>query len=287
KSRIFESKWTKLFILTSTIQAIVIIALEIRVFFRNSNAGDKVVEYMVNNTGLPPEVCTLLPSAIRINNIQEENVVFMSQILEVRKWYEDLKVACPGILRIFELSSKNRNYDLPLLGSELAFASLMAYLSFKLYQEFGWNIYKRIGADIQIQGSAIEACVVYGFNLSSNSNGYGNITSYRYFPRSLLLIHMGVTILIFFNQLLAYYSVYKECKSGMIIVNLGWLITVLDLILILKYSIGTVSSSCCGIITALVTLICSIMIIRNFEKGLHTYGNDESKEYERWSIDDD
>lgn len=33
----------------------------------------------------------------------------------------------------------------------LGFAIVMAYLSFEMSKQFGWNIYKKIGADVRIQ----------------------------------------------------------------------------------------------------------------------------------------
>lgn len=33
----------------------------------------------------------------------------------------------------------------------LAFAIVMSYLSYEMSKQFGWNIYKKIGADVRIQ----------------------------------------------------------------------------------------------------------------------------------------
>lgn len=35
----------------------------------------------------------------------------------------------------------------------LGFAIVMAYLSFEMSKQFGWNIYKKIGADVRIQST--------------------------------------------------------------------------------------------------------------------------------------
>jgi TRAP-type C4-dicarboxylate transport system permease small subunit len=41
----------------------------------------------------------------------------------------------------------------------LAFAIIMSYLSYEMSKQFGWNIYKKIGADVRIQSmSAIIFC---------------------------------------------------------------------------------------------------------------------------------
>ncbi|CAB4411220.1 unnamed protein product [Rhizophagus irregularis] len=41
--------------------------------------------------------------------------------------------------------------DIPLVVTLIIFALIMSLISFKLYQQFGWNIYKKIGADIKMQ----------------------------------------------------------------------------------------------------------------------------------------
>lgn len=37
----------------------------------------------------------------------------------------------------------------------LTFAIIMSYLSYQMSKQFGWNIYKKIGADVQIQSKDI------------------------------------------------------------------------------------------------------------------------------------
>lgn len=40
----------------------------------------------------------------------------------------------------------------------LVFAVIMSFLSFQMSKQFGWNIYKKIGADVRIQSKFV--CVV-------------------------------------------------------------------------------------------------------------------------------
>ena len=46
-------------------------------------------------------------------------------------------------------------FEVPLVVVLLVFGTTLGFLAFKLYQQFGWNIYKRIGADLKMQGMLI------------------------------------------------------------------------------------------------------------------------------------
>ncbi|CAG8749342.1 11244_t:CDS:2, partial [Dentiscutata heterogama] len=75
KSRTLQSKWTKLFVLTSALQLIIIIALEGRVLQRNNAFRYKILSQ--NNTITNETNCNLDPSYDRMFNIESENVVFI------------------------------------------------------------------------------------------------------------------------------------------------------------------------------------------------------------------
>ncbi|CAG8523274.1 16466_t:CDS:2, partial [Cetraspora pellucida] len=70
------------------------------------------------------------------------------QWVEVKKWYIDFEEDCPGRL---SLHTQFLKYDAPLIGALLLFSIIMGFICFKLYQQFGWNIYKKIGADLSMQ----------------------------------------------------------------------------------------------------------------------------------------
>ncbi len=97
----------------------------------------------------------------------------------------------------------------------------MACISFKLYQQFGWNIYKKIGADIKVQKiykttlifvMLLKLDLFFVFLLSievflifSEDKDKRQFTFTL--PKKVYYFHMGVTILIFFLEILAYRSV--------------------------------------------------------------------------------
>jgi hypothetical protein len=99
----------------------------------------------------------------------------------------------------------------------------MSIISFKLYQQFGWNIYKKIGADINMQKLyrtmllfvmllkldlffvlLVSIEVFFAF---SEDKGIGKIQFTFTLSRNLYYFHLGVTIMIFFLEVLAYRSV--------------------------------------------------------------------------------
>jgi len=51
----------------------------------------------------------------------------------------------------FNISKDNIPLEISIIIILIIFAILFAGIAFKLYQEYGWNIYKRIGADLQMR----------------------------------------------------------------------------------------------------------------------------------------
>ncbi|CAI2172360.1 5507_t:CDS:2 [Funneliformis geosporum] len=358
--RINESMATQSFVLTSVWQAIIATSLEIRVYLRNKNAG-KMVEQLF------PGTCNSEPSTsiVRMKNITEENILFISfqifqvwfcfnaiynqntiqiitisainfccaclsivQLLEVIKWYRDFEHECPDGIDQMKLEQKYPTNDVPLIITLMVFATIISFLSWNLYRQFGWNIYKKIGCDISMQaiyrtyliyvmllklglffilGLAIESCLVFGINLSSE-----DINHIRYIPKIIYLFHLVVTCLIILNQILGYRSVRKEIKLGMILVGSFWVVIILDFCILLFYSIGNVKDSWyfyivylfVGIALSLLSLVWSVRVKTNFNKGLQDHIDQEIrkpnsgnnpfpqvpqeaiKKPDRWSIDD-
>ncbi|RIB05429.1 hypothetical protein C2G38_596441 [Gigaspora rosea] len=334
-SRIIESRWTRYFIITSILQAALVITLEIRVLLRNDDSSRNAQSYMeATNLTLEDHGCTIKPSLFRMNNIEEENAIFiifqifqmwfcftavynqntiqiitlsiinylcasfsLVQVFEVKKWYSDLVIACPG--QFDNLDPYFCYYDVPLVIVLLFFATIMAFLSWKLYRQFGWNIYRKIGADIKIQSMyktmhifvmllkldlffiqllCLEGCTVYLVNIGRNRPTTPD--HMRYIPKPVFLFHICVTVLVGFTQLLAYRSLRKEYKIGMIIVAILWVVFCVDLIIITKYSIRTVQDSWFffiiflffGVIMCMLSFIWTIFVLKNFGQGLQTHG---------------
>ncbi|PKK70711.1 hypothetical protein RhiirC2_745923 [Rhizophagus irregularis] len=315
----FKSNWTRLFILTSILQLLAVVALESRVLVRNTKFRE-IVSGIENDCARPSKDRMLL--------IIQENVIFMIfqlfqlwfclnavikqntiqiitltvinflcalygivQIVEIYKWANDLKSACGAVA---EIQKEFFRVDFPLVVTLIIFALIMSLISFKLYQQFGWNIYKKIGADIKMQKLyktmllfvmllkldlffllLVSIEVFFAF---SEDKGIGKIQFTFTLSRSLYYFHLGVTIMIFFLEVLAYRSLQKEWKNGMIIYIILSTVTIIDFIMILKSATSTVSNSwyffivflSVSIILCTATWVYAILVYRNFDKGLKT-----------------
>jgi len=316
----FRSNWTKLFILTSILQLLAVIALESRVLHRNLQFREKVSDIE------SAYVCAS-PSKDRMTLIIQENVIFMIfqlfqlwfclnavikqntiqiisltiinflcalygivQIFEIVKWANDLTGACPS--GVTGIEKEFFKVDFPLVVVLIIFALIMSLISFKLYQQFGWNIYKRIGADIKLQ-KVYKTMLIFVMLLKldlffvllvsievffafSEDKGIGKIQFTFTLPKNIYYFHLAVTIMIFFLELLAYRSLQKEWKTGMITYVTLSTVTIIDFIMILKSATSTVSSSwyffivflTIAIILCTATWVYAILVFRNFDKGL-------------------
>lgn len=350
-TKINESIWTRLFILTSIIQTILVMALETRVLLRNDTMRMKVKE-LQSTAGY--ESCNIQYGADRMFRIEQENAVFMLfqlyqlwfcfnsviaqntiqliaamimnaicagysivQIMEIGIWYADLNKSCS---KTFERESNPSRYDIPLIIVLISTAIIMGFLAFKLYQQFGWIIYRKIGGSLKIQTiyrkqlvfeillkMDLFILILFGieswltFTLDYKIEKFEHL---YYVPREIYYFHIAVTFSIVFLELIAYYSLKKEWRYGMLIFIFLWVIVIVDLILLLRFSIRTARESwyflisiiILSVIVSIVTWIYSILVVKDFGSGLKeiltrfkikTSGlqNDRSKELRQLSLD--
>lgn len=69
------------------------------------------------------------------------------EILDGVKWLKLLEETHYSILPL----QTAEKIEIALAVIILAFAIVMSYLSYEMSKQFGWNIYKKIGADVRIQ----------------------------------------------------------------------------------------------------------------------------------------
>lgn len=69
------------------------------------------------------------------------------EVMDGVKWLNLLKQTNYSVLPL-AIAEK---IEIALAAVILAFAIVMCYLSFQMSKQFGWNIYKKIGADVRIQ----------------------------------------------------------------------------------------------------------------------------------------
>ncbi|CAB4482385.1 hypothetical protein RhiirA5_411615 [Rhizophagus irregularis] len=314
--RVTESKWTRYFIITSIIQTIFAIVFIARVLDRNNRAANR---FNNESQDIKDYRCKTINSD-RIQNIIGENTVFLIfnifqlwfcqnaifnqntiqiiniavinylcalfaivQIVEIDIWTKNANNCLPG----FDYHAIIAAYEVPLIVIVVICATLQVFFTWKLYQQFGWNIYKKIGADLRMQRIyrtmlifvmllkidlffmnylAIEGCIVTRPGRSNQNLSEG-----------LYYFHVCITIIIVFLQLLVWHSLRKESSLGMKIFIGAWIVCIADFIILLVDSIKPSSEEswyfftsfiAVGIIMGLVTLLWSIFLLRNFGKGL-------------------
>ncbi|CAG8501682.1 8667_t:CDS:2 [Funneliformis caledonium] len=249
--------------------------------------------------------CNLRPSVDRMSLIIQENIIFMIfqlfqlyfclnsvQIFEIIKWKGDLSVNCETF-PTDEIQRQFANFDLPLVIILVVFALIMACISFKLYKQFGWNIYKKIGADIEVQ-KIYKATLIFVmllkldlffvfllsievFFLFSEKIENKEVKKIEFtftLPTIVYYFHMVVTIMIFFLEILAYRSLRKEWREGMFTYILLSTVTIVDFVVILRSATKTVNNSwyffivflSVAIVLCLTTWIYAVRVFKNFGK---------------------
>ncbi|CAG8632847.1 285_t:CDS:2 [Ambispora leptoticha] len=223
----------------------------------------------------------------------------IGQIFETLRWRKQLKDNIDAARASCTPEQRNLpdadiiSFEVPLVAVLLIFGTALGFLAFKLYQQFGWNIYKRIGADLRTQCKhrncfltmlifvmllkldiffmlAFSILALIVLNIKSDDPDRRLQSGAYYF-------HLGLTILIVIMQFLAYVSLRKEWAAGMAIFTLFCIISIIDYIILLTKSITSsvqttwyfwvffIIGSC--ILTG-VTAIWSVLVMRNFNQGL-------------------
>ncbi|GAA5800665.1 hypothetical protein EDC94DRAFT_604082 [Helicostylum pulchrum] len=193
----------------------------------------------------------------------------------------------PKVAWNFGLALRN---EIGLVSIMTLFAFIFIYLCWKLYKQFGWNIYKRIGADINLQKRfrlaqlyllnlkldaffQLVLCIFYAVVMTQEK--YYNLwgTTNRKFVA--YIIHIVLTVLLIPGLLLARYGVITENKKVMIVFMVTQFIMCLDFILVLADSAGSwvfwILAVCLAISLSISTFIFSILVSRNFGKGLKPF----------------
>ncbi|KAF0538392.1 Golgi apparatus membrane protein [Gigaspora margarita] len=169
------------------------------------------------------------------------------------------------------------------------FSIAVAFLSFKLYDQFGWNIYKKFGGDPKMQvihKNYLAFLMLLKINLFATVlfllasiliSRMDRFTAI--IPASELIFHYLATALVLFLEIVGYKLVEKEYKTGMIIFLVLWLAVIADFILVLVvliYVFKLIGSFWIfGSVLVIVLILNSILlaifgikVLINFGKGL-------------------
>ncbi|KAI8343255.1 hypothetical protein BC941DRAFT_410851 [Chlamydoabsidia padenii] len=175
-------------------------------------------------------------------------------------------------------------FEIGLAASIFFLTCVFAYLCTRLLLQFGWNTYKRLGADIKLQMRFRTAQVFLMilkldafFHLVFSVFWFVVMTQEGYYQRdraalAWYILHLILTLIQIPALFGARDSIRKEKSSVMV----GFLVIqgliIVDFIIILQQSSNSwvfwVLAVCLAILLSLVTMILGYMVVRNFDKGL-------------------
>ncbi|KAI8078780.1 uncharacterized protein BX664DRAFT_342687 [Halteromyces radiatus] len=204
--------------------------------------------------------------------------------------------------------------EISLASIMAALTCIFAHLSRRLLLQFGWNTYKRLGADIKLQARFRIAQVFLlilkldaFFHLVFSLFWFVVMTQEGYYERdsaalSWYILHLLLTLIQIPALFMARHCILKEQPGVMI----GFLVIhgliIVDFIIVLQQSANSwvfwVLAVCLAILLSLGTMILGTMVVRNFDKGLKPHIQrlfDENyqekfktnKNENSWVIDDD
>ncbi|KAG1051953.1 hypothetical protein G6F43_005880 [Rhizopus delemar] len=227
------------------------------------------------------------------------SIIFVAmQIVETREKDEDVN---QKILNLIQSTSPAKStiqtYFLVALRNGIGLVVVMSllsliftYLCYQLYKQFGWNIYKRIGADIQQQHRfkltqifflllkldaffQLVLCIFYTVVMSQEA--YYAMWSVDKKKFVGYVVHFVVTALLIPALLLARHSVITENKAIMGLFQASQIIMIVDFIVVLVDSAGSwvfwILAVCVAIFLCFVTVVVGVLVSQNFDKGLKPY----------------
>ncbi|KAG0164918.1 hypothetical protein DFQ28_003251 [Apophysomyces sp. BC1034] len=189
-TRVTETRWSKLYMATAVLQCIFIVTLQAIICSQNSIqaatlTGNRKLADAMKTAGDSPVEIIALSAADRLGRIKWENIAFIGfqvwfavMALDATVYQNTAEILALAIMNILcavlgalevvdgvkwlgRLKVYPQLDSQPLMIAEkieialsvviLLFACAMTYLSYEMSRQFGWNIYKKIGADVQIQ----------------------------------------------------------------------------------------------------------------------------------------
>ncbi|KAG0767784.1 hypothetical protein G6F62_000682 [Rhizopus arrhizus] len=305
-SRITETRWSKLYVIMALIQCVFIVILQTAICAQNTLEANQLPWVDSNNVLQSSSNNEMIPekAAYRLGRIKWENIAFIGfqfwffgMAVDAQTVYQNTAeilvlavvnclCAILGALEVVDgvkwlnlLKTTSFTYiyletaekiEIALSVNILAFAIIMSYLSFQMSKQFGWNIYKKIGADVRIQKFLISLFYLIQFTREA---GFGEAMKQ---PDTWL--QLIVTILILPFLYFARTAGSTESKMRMIIFIIFELLVIVHFALILKDTFQPENNwytwivfVLMGILINVMTIILGILCMNNFGKGLHPF----------------
>ncbi|KAI9018698.1 hypothetical protein CLU79DRAFT_805043 [Phycomyces nitens] len=342
-TRVSETRWSKLYITTASLQCIIIIVLQSVICYQNTTQTSFLPE---SNHSKAKDITIAVAAFDRLSRIKWENVSFIGfqlwfvgmafdatvyqntaeilalailnvlcavlGALEVVDGYKWMRLLAETSFSTLPLSIA-RDIEIALSIVIMMFACAMCYLSFAMSRQFGWNIYKKIGADIQIQRmyrmfqffvlslkiDIFTQFMVSIFYLIQFAANKGQVW------QSVVQIVVTVLMLPMFYFARTAGSTESKLRMGLFIVF--EIIVIMHFGLILQQAIEAdngwytwISLVCLGIALDIASIALGIVCMTNFNKGLKPhvqrgqknkmiYDVELNKDFSKtpWQIDDD
>ncbi|KAI9244967.1 hypothetical protein BDA99DRAFT_528636 [Phascolomyces articulosus] len=216
-------------------------------------------------------------------------ILALVQLSETLKWNSSIDAIDDTTGRTTDRSSFNK-----ALRFEIALAVLMAvltlvfaFLCVKLLRQFGWNVYKRLGADPKIQ-ARFRQCQIFLLNLKLD--GFFHIVFsifwivvmtqegyHRGSPAAITwyVFHFILTICQFPAPFMARYGMLTEKPRIMIAFLIVHGFVAVDFVIILQQSSTSwafwVLAVCLAIALSITTIVFGSLVTHNFGRGLKPY----------------
>ncbi|KAI9285892.1 hypothetical protein BC943DRAFT_322022 [Umbelopsis sp. AD052] len=317
-----ESRETRIYVALSFITAIVCIVLEGMVYQAHSNESASVYSSMqqaqdgtaqsnysyidlsllrVRNENIFFIIYQIFQTYYGIDSVVRQNLIqllahtgsiFFCAIFALVQLGETLKFKAEiwSSDNIYSISTDNGGfyeairYEIGLAATMAILTLIFAYLCRKLALQFGWNIYKRIGADLSMQkryriyqffilNLKLDAFFQFVFSvfwlIVMVQSGYQNGTaaSVVWFA-----IHIILTLLLLPTFFFARYGARTERPIIMWLYLALQVLILVDFCIILQQSTSTwvfwVLIVCVSIILSVTTIVLTILLTRNFGQGL-------------------
>ncbi|CAG8714378.1 15978_t:CDS:2, partial [Dentiscutata heterogama] len=192
------------------------------------------------------------------------------------KYFRDQIEKIPSCRQIPQYDLTFRYFDIPYTVVYFTLALISTFVSFKLYQQFGWNIYKKIGADVEFKKLYTKRLV------------FVTLLKYELYFCSLFLILNGLRLILhenrvywnyhtvervlgFFMALLAYQSIRLEWKIGMYIFFVLWVTYILDSFLVAMPAPGFIAEFFLQAFFYQATIVFGSLLVKGFGKGLKKF----------------
>lgn len=185
--RVTETKWSKLYISMATLQCIMVIALQASICYLNTYQAHLLPEPTTDSAmtaSSTKDDWIPVRAADRLGRIKWENIAFigfqvwfLGMALDATVYQNTAEILALAILNVIcailgalqvvdgvkwlnnllqtsysvDALAKAEKIEISLSVVLLTFAGIMSFLSFQMSKQFGWNIYKKLGADVKIQ----------------------------------------------------------------------------------------------------------------------------------------